>query len=264
MTKLIEANTRVEAWMEATEFLLARDRTLNLIISVKSPASNGTFRLADRCIDDFLVQEEQLPMHSVAETIFPGYEYRRRGLRGVFEIYPDELYPVIKRHPKITWGTYAYRMVRRRNASGECMNPLQQMIDKMKKEISLSGTMTSCYELNVTEGAYDIPLYNTAKDGTRRMGGPCLSHLSFKLFNGEVHLVATYRSHDYRHKVPGNLLGLARLQACVSHETQQRIGSLVVHSTYAFLNGSKGPLRSLIREIRSTIARPEETNVVVH
>ena len=251
MTTLIEADTRVEAWMAATEFLLPRKQMLNLVLTVHSPASNGAFHGADPRIDEFHVREKQLPLHSVAETIFPGYEYRRRGLNGVFEVYPQELYPAIKKYKRISWGTYAYRLVRRRKANGEEMNPLQQMIDKMREEIALRGTKRSCYEVGVAEGEYDLPLYNTADDGGRRMGGPCLSHLSFKLYGGSVHLTAVYRSHDYRHKVPGNLLGLARLQSCVARETKQGIGSLVVHSTYAFLNGSKGPVRTLIEDIRT-------------
>ena len=231
---------------------------------IDSPVGNGPFNGVDARIDSFLLHEKQLPLHTVAETIFPGYEYRRCGLPGVFEIYPDELYPAIKKHRRLSWGTYAYRLVRRRKANGQDMNPLQQMIEKMQSEIALKGTKRSCYELGVAEGQYDLPLYNTSEDGGRRMGGPCLSHLSFKLFSGAVHLTAIYRSHDYRHKVPGNLLGLARLQACVARETHQRIGSLVVHSTYAFLNGSKGPVRTLIEDIRSNIEGSEVNDVVVN
>jgi hypothetical protein len=71
------------------------------------------------------------------------------------------------------------------------------------------------------------------------MGGPCLSHLSFKYSAGAVHLTALYRSHEYRYKTLGNLLGLARLQGCVAQEVGAAIGTLVVHSTYAWLAPSK-------------------------
>jgi hypothetical protein len=111
--------------------------------------------------------------------------------------------------------------------------------------------------MGVAEGEYDLPLYNTVDDEGRRRGGPCLSHLSFKLFSGRVHLTAIYRSHDYRYKVLGNLLGLARLQACVSDQVGLPMGSLVVHSTYGFVEKSKTPLRQLISEIRAL--GPKET-----
>ena len=264
MVKLIEADTRLDAWMEGVEFLLENGPSINLILAIGSPTGNGSLSVADRRIDKFLQDERQLPMHTVAETIFPGWQYRKRGLKGVFEIYPNEEYPLIEKHRSISWGTYAYRLVRRRDAHGDLMNPLEQMIDKMKKEIAIKGSKKSCYELGITEGEYDLPLYNTAKDGTRHMGGPCLSHLSFKLIDGAIHLTALYRSHDYRYKVPGNLLGLARLQACVARETDQDVGSLVVHSSYAFLNGSKTRIRHLLQEIRTNQEKEDVPDVVAH
>ena len=264
MVKLIETSTRLEAWMKGAEFLLDNGPALNLVLAISSPGSRGRCPSAAQCIDEFLREKGQIPMHAVAETIFPGSEYRKRGLRGVFDVYPNETYPVLKKHPRISWGTYAYRLVRRQDANGKPMNPLEQMIRKMQNELATNGPKKSCYELGVAEGEYDLPLYCTPKDGTRRMGGPCLSHLSFKLFEGAVHLTAFYRSHDYAYKVPGNLLGLARLQKCVAHETGQRIGGLIVHSSYAFLSGGKNRVRTLLGEIRTVGERAEAANVLDH
>ena len=140
MVKLIETDTRLGAWMEGVEFLLENGPSINLILAIGSPIGNGSLSVADRRIDKFLQDEKELPMHTVAETIFPGWQYRKRGLRGVFEIYPNEEYPLIKKHGSISWGTYAYRLVRRRDAHGDLMNPLEQMIDKMKKEIATRGS----------------------------------------------------------------------------------------------------------------------------
>ena len=213
-------------------------------------------------IDEFLATENQIPTHSVAETIFPWFEYKRRGLRGVFETYPQQVYPSIKRHPSIRWGTYAHRLVHREGLAGKQINPLKQMIDKMSDELATPRPKKSCYELGIAEGEYDLPLYSPLRDGTRRLGGPCLSHLSFKLFDGAVHLTALYRSHDYGYKVPGNLLGLARLQSCVASETGQHIGGLVVHSSYALLSGSRTGLRTLLSDLRHT-AEPKEVSGVM-
>ena len=258
MVKLIRTAAWLDAWLEAAEFLLTNGPMLNLVLEIGEPANRGYPKVAQQRLDDFFSREGQLPTHTVAETIFPGFEYRKRGLTGVFDVYPDEIFPLIKQQ----WGTYAYRLVRRKTADGEDMNPLRQMIDKMKTELTTKGTMRSRYELGVAEGEYDLPLYNTAKDGTYRRGGPCLSHLSFKLFDGAVHLTALYRSHDYRYKVQGNLLGLARLQDCVARETGQDLGTLVVHSTYAFLNGSKKTMRALLEDLQ-TIKHQGERNDVV-
>ncbi len=205
-------------------------------------------------MDKFFAEEDALPLHSVAELIFPGWEYKRRGLRGVYETYPNEEYPVLKKGAPQRWGSYAYRLLRRRTGTGDIVNPLAVLIKKMRSESKTKrgGAFRSCYELGIAEGEYDLPLYNTVDDQRRRRGGPCLSHLSFKLFEGDVHLTAVYRSHDYRYKVPGNLLGLARLQACVAKEVGVEIGSLVVHSTYAYLESGKGkqPLKALLSDLR--------------
>lgn len=246
MAKLIETDTRLNAWLMAVDHLLNHGPMLNLILAIESPAAGGS----DSAVDDFLASKGQFSMHTVAETIFPGFEYRRRGLRGVLDFYPEKVYPAIEKHRAIHWGTYAYRLVRRRDTSGSHINPLKQLIEKMKSEIKTPGPKKSCYELGVAEGEYDMPLYSPSQDGARRMGGPCLSHLSFKLFQKAVHLTALYRSHDYSYKAQGNLLGLARLQGCVAHEVGRSIGSLTVHSSYAYLNGSKFAIRELLNKLR--------------
>ena len=263
MVTLIQAATRLEAWMKGTEHLLHHDSALNLVLEITSPAHGPNDHLATARIDEFLATEGQIPTHSVAETIFPGSEYKRRGLRGVFETYPQQVYPSIKGHPSIRWGTYAHRLLHREGAAGKQINPLKQMIDKMNEELATPRPKKSCYELGIAEGEYDLPLYSPLRDGTRRLGGPCLSHLSFKLFDGAVHLTALYRSHDYGYKVPGNLLGLARLQSCVASETGRDVGGLVVHSSYALLSGSKTRLRTLLSDLRHTAEPKEVSDVMV-
>ena len=260
MAKLIETDTRLEAWMKAADHLLDHGPMLDLILAIYSPASGGH----NAAIDRFLTREKELPMDTVAESIFPVVEYRRRGLRGVLNFYPEEVYPAIHKHPSVHWGTYIYRLVRRSDASGGHINPLEQLINKMKSEIKKLGPKRSCYELGVAEGEYDMPLHSPARDGTRRMGGPCLSHLSFKLFQDAVHLTALYRSHDYRYKVPGNLLGLARLQSCVAREVGRSIGSLTVHSSYAYLKGSKDAMLELLNDLRHDEKEEDGSNVLPH
>jgi len=48
MAKLIEARTRVEAWMGGVEHLLNGEPTLNLVLVIESPGSNGRYPAADR------------------------------------------------------------------------------------------------------------------------------------------------------------------------------------------------------------------------
>ena len=251
--RAFERDTRFEAWADATEHLIEAEAALNVILAIKTPESDGpaSLRLNER-MDSYLKAHDEYSVHTVAETIFPGWEYKRRGLSGVFETYANEEFPTLSKGSPKSWGTYAHRLVRRRTAEGKEVNPLELMIEKMKTELASGNRKQACYEIGVAEGEYDLPLYNTVDDDWRHMGGPCLSHVSFKLFEGEVHLTALYRSHDYLFKAFGNMLGLARLQACVAHEVGQPVGSLVVHSTYAYRDskGAKGDARTLLRELR--------------
>lgn len=256
--RVIEAAGILEAWREGTELLMACPKMLNISLSIDTPCDVGErWDAAVALVDAFLDAENQTsskavyPLHTVAETIFPGWQYQHRGLHGVFEVYPNEEYPRVKQR----WGTYAYRLVRRTDKDGKTFNPLERMIEKMKKQIGREGgTNAACYELGVAEGEFDLPLYSDIRDYNRHLGGPCLSHLSFKLLDGKVHLAAMYRSHDYRWKVLGNLLGLARLLACVSKEVGYEPGTLVVHSTFATLEGSRAPMRALLDELRKLTA----------
>jgi hypothetical protein len=257
MAALFSAQTRLEAWLDATEHLLQTGPELNVILSISSPASDGPVaRAANERLNTFYASEDQAPLHTIAETIFPGWEYQRRGLRGVYEVYPAA-YDVMKKGDPRGWGTYAIRLVRRKTGDGSVVNPLHVMITKMRDEVQTGpgGTKTACYEIGVAEGEYDLPLYGTVDDQRRRLGLPCLSHLSFKLYGGSLHLTAIYRSHDYRYKVPGNLLGLARLQACVSKEVGVPIGTLVVHSTYAWTGRGKGALNAVVADLRAIMSR---------
>ena len=60
-------------------------------------------------------------------------------------------------------------------------------------------------------------------------------------------------------EVLGNLVGLARLQACVAQEVGVSIGALVVHSTYAFLDLAKGKerLKKLMNDLRRIVGQGE-------
>jgi hypothetical protein len=265
MPDMIKKPTRREAWLAGVEYLLKcpGKTDLNLVLVIESPgAHEPAFEAATHRVDRFLHEEGQPPLHTVAEYIFPGWAYHRRGLRGVFETYPDEEYPVLRAAKPTGWGTYAYRLVRRTTADGSVINPLERLIDKLKAEMRVKGSKTACYELSLAEGAYDLPLYNTVDDDHRHMGGPCLSHISFKLYDGAVHLSAFYRSHDYRYKALGNLLGLARLQACVVHETGLKLGTLVVHSSYAWIDQGKGvrKMQSLLSDLRKLEVHEAQSN----
>lgn len=240
--EVIRAEGRVEAWLKAARRLSKPRSMFNLTLDIERPGHVSGTSASERRIDEYMESEGQPPLHTVAETIFPADLYRRYGLGGVLEIYPKQVYPALRRRNPTHWGTYAGRLLHRETPDGKIVNPLAQMLRKMTAEIRNSRTKKSCYEIGLQQGEYELPLYSVVRDGERRMGFPCLSHLSFKTQNDCVHLTALYRSHDYGTKVPGNLLGLSRLLQFVARETGQEVGTLVVHSSYAYLEAAKGRL----------------------
>jgi hypothetical protein len=254
--KLINAITLAQSWLQACVHLRgcpgATDTTV--VLHVAEPT---LVRLQDdsiaEALDSFLVEHGGFSNHTVAETIFPGYEYLHRGVDGVYNVYPNEIYPKIKDHPEMrNWGAYAYRLLRRQDRDGTMYNPLERCIDKMKDK----QPKRAAYELGLGFG-FDLALYDDDTDRNVRMGGPCLSHLSFKFIRERVELTALYRSHYYVQRAYGNLLGLARLQAFVADQVGVASGPLVCHSTMAALD--HGPnARWTKGEVLGLISRCEE------
>jgi hypothetical protein len=236
----VEAKTCPEAWLAASQYLLTQPdfAAHSVILGIETPIAMkpADFRLFDE-VDKFLRKHDEQPVVTVAGTIFPAGLYRKHGPAGVFEIYPNEVYPKTKEQ----WGTYAFRLVRRTLPDGAKMNPLEVLIEKLRRQLERNQALRGVYELNVVDFFADIPLYDAASDSTRTLSHPCLSHLSFRIHERRsLMLTALYRSHYYVRKTLGNLLGLAQLQAFVAKETGLRVGPLICHSTFAILDRETG------------------------
>ena len=265
--KPISGKSRADAWLQAVRHLNVCDgeEDYNVVLCIEDPMrqSEGDRRI-EQATDNFLRQSQALPLHSIAETIFPGSEYRRHGVEGVYNRYPDEIFPKIK--SELTWGTYAHRILRRTGRNGETINPLEICVEKIKREMLIAGTKAACYELSTTEGAFDFPLYDAAVDRKRRRGGPCLSHMSLKVTRKRsLILTAVYRAHYYIERALGNLLGLARLQAFVCEQTNLTPGELVCVSTFAKLDTasehwSKKQFESLYATLSGFVQSGSESN----
>lgn len=255
--KLIPSETVAQAWVEACQHLVSiqpswTDTTVVLHIDKPTLIRRQDRAVAD-ALDSFLVKHDGHPNHTVAETIFPAYEYVRGGVEGVYTAYPEEVYPLIEKHPDARhWGTYAYRLLRRKGPDGVIYNPLKECIKKMHD----TNRKRAAYEVGLGFG-FDLATYDDDEDRGLRMGGPCLSHLSFKLKDKKIHLAAMYRSHHYVQRAYGNLLGLARLQAFVAEQVGVESGPLVCHSTMAVLEHGTKPYGWSKDEVSSLIAQCE-------
>lgn len=239
--KAIEADTCVEAWLQACDFLLSREqddrRAYTVVLEIAQPiALPEPERAVVSVVDGFLKAHRGLPINSVVNTIFPASLYQRHGAKGLMERYMSQVYPVIRRHPDCHWGTYAQRLFQRIDNQGNDVKPLETLITKLKKNLAQTSTQRAVYELNTVELFLDIPIYDPAADRNRPIGGPCLSHLSVKLTaDHRVMLTGFYRSHYYVQRALGNLLGLAHLQNFIANETGLELGPLVCHSSMAVL-----------------------------
>jgi hypothetical protein len=260
MIAIIE-KTCERAWLRASEHLASADGYVdyNMIIEIAKPTLHeASDRRARTVVDEFFKKHEANRVGTVADTIFPSAQYVDHGARGVYEVYPDEIYPEILGPHE--WGRYANRLVRWPPAADKAsaINPLRQMVEKIKTQIgSGSPAKRACYEISLTDSAIDLPLYDPTTDAGDIMGGPCLSHVSFKLGpNSTLNLTALYRSHYYVARALGNFLGLAALQAFVCNETQLAPGPLVCVSSYAKLDtlGKKGGAGWGISEAKALVA----------
>ncbi len=266
--KLIPSATLAEAWLSAVEHLLEQREWTDttVVLHIDEPTRIGPEdRAVAEALDAFLLAHDNHSNHTVAETIFPGYEYVRSGVDGVFKTYPEQIFPRIKGHPDSRrWGTYAQRMLRRVDSDGKEYNPLEKLIEKMRQKNPVKASYEIGHGLEI-----DLATYDDDEDRTSRLGGPCLSLVSFKLIEKRVHLTGVYRSHYYIHRAYGNLLGLARLQAFVAEQVGAAMGPLVCHSTMAVLEHGqdwgwrKGEVEPLIRACRKARSPSPELNASV-
>jgi len=241
-----------EAWVAATQSLKKKRHAYNLIYSISAPA---TLTSVDEAIikefDKFVADTELHTANTVANTIFPLDTYLASLGSNVdfHESYLDDVFPKVRKK----WGTYFHRLIVRHNDDGSVMkdklgqpiDPLKSVIEKLKRRADTKRGTTTHYELLVDDQAHEITTYIPEQDRKYQLGGPCLSHISFKLDgNKAIRLTALYRSHWYTARALGNLLGLARLQSYVATTSGLPVGPLTIIASEAFLDTSGGGLKA--------------------
>ncbi|MEE4675868.1 hypothetical protein V2K57_15835 [Pseudomonas alliivorans] len=246
MAVLIHHDRVVSAWLAAARYLVTCPDYVarNLVLEITSP---GALETQDRDVIgavDTAIRERWpgLSVQTVAGTIFPNEMYRREGRPAFYESYLNAMDRGMKSG---TWGTYAYRMMRRVSRDGKTVfNPLEVIVRKL--QASKTGRrFQAVYELGVVDVEYDIhddgfgfelPLYDPAADRNKPMNMPCLSHISFKVTGDKLDLTAVYRSHWYGQRALGNLIGLSNLHKFVSDQSEFDRGVLTCIATHAYLD----------------------------
>ena len=233
--------TRARAWLAATQVVNAMPdhEAHNVIINIENPlVRSGEDETVEALVDQYLRTNECMPLRSVANTIFPEALYRRHGSPAFFKVYLEQVFPRLRRSSS-DWGRYFDRLTRYETATKGTINPLEDLVEKMRDQIESDRTFKNIYELNV---------YDPVKDAGRVMGRQCLSFLSFKLTgNNQLNLTAVYRNHYYTGRLLGNMIGLGNLMGFIAAETGAEVGSLTIVSTHAEVDcpSSRASLKSL-------------------
>lgn len=210
-------------WLAAANELLHGD-AYNVILDVENPCTHDkTDHSIIDLVNRFLVANDQYPITTVANTIFPRRMYQRHGAPQFYEEYLKTIDALTSSKQ---WGRYFERMIRPMDdKNGDNFNPLARIIDKLKHSLDEGPSY---------KAAYEISIYDPAKDSNRLRNAQCLSYLSFKLHPArKLLLTAVYRNHSYITRCLGNLIGLGWLMEFVAEQIGVEVGSLTVISTHA-------------------------------
>jgi thymidylate synthase len=240
------------AWVVASAAVhAAGGEAYNVVIDIENPLAEDT---ADTAIiqevGQYLRDHDAYSISTVANTIFPEATLRRYGPVAFYDAYHERVFPRMKRMTR-DWGRYFDRLTRWtkvRNGEITTINPLQDLIKFMRRQIGRDRTYRNVYEMTI---------YDPTRDAGKPSNRQCLSFLSFKLTaDNRLLLTAIYRNHTYISRGLGNFIGLGRLQAFVADQSGATLGSLTCVSTHAQIDvdaWSKREAGELIQSCRQLI-----------
>lgn len=132
------------------------------------------------------------------------------------------------------WGRYFERLTSWPKINGsrsEIINPLEDLIRCMRKQIDSDRTYRNIYEMTI---------YDPTRDAGKVSNRQCLSFLSFKLTKeNRLSLTVMYRNHAYIARGLGNFIGLGRLMDFVASQSGASMGPLTCVATHAFIDYGK-------------------------
>jgi hypothetical protein len=248
MALFISGEDVSSAWVAALEALVAAGGdAVNLTVAIKDPtAEHHGVREA---LDSFIGERRRTKRNSVelvstvANTLFPASWYlpERLGEDAAKHLYELEqsTRPVSRR--RNTRGTYFERMVAWPGPNKKEFNQLDQVVRRLRTARERGHQRGHEYEVGLAMPAdeFAMPVIVPGKDRSTR-GFPCLSHLSFSLLHGVVHLCGMYRTHDFISRAYGNYLGLGRVLHFVAEETGLPAGELTCVSASATAEINRG------------------------
>ncbi len=227
--------TNVQGWLAAAIAVQSRGgEAHNVVIDIADPlGESATDAAIIREVDAFLRGHHRNTLSGVANTIFPQSLYDRHGPEAFYGVYRDIVLPRMKQMTR-DWGRYFDRLTawkKIKSGKVELINPLDDLVQFMKGQVASDRTYRNAYEMTI---------FDPARDAGKVSNRQCLSFLSFKLtHDNRLLLTVMYRNHAYIARGLGNFIGLGRLMAFVSAETGAGMGSLTCISTHAEIDHGK-------------------------
>jgi thymidylate synthase len=227
--------TNVQGWLAAATAVQAKGGEVhNVVIDIADPlCETDTDAAIIREVDAFLRRHHRNTLNGVANTIFPQSLYDRHGPEAFYGVYRNKVLPRMKQMTR-DWGRYFERLTAWKKIKGakvEVINPLDDLVRFMKGQVASGRTYRNAYEMTV---------FDPARDAGKVSNRQCLSFLSFKLTDdNRLLLTVMYRNHAYIARVLGNFIGLGRLMAFVAGETGAGMGSLTCISSHAEIDHGK-------------------------
>ncbi len=268
MALFIEGSNVSAAWVETLDRLICRgNEAVNLTVAIADPTYEepGVRRVIDAFVEarrDERRGERKGSVQrvsTVANTIFPQSFYLEHlGIDAEKHLYEleERCRSVIHRHPNNKHGTYFERFVAWPEKEGTTFNQLDQVVRRLRLARDRGVYRGNAYEMGLTtpaDEAIAAPVFIGGRD-RQIMGFPCLSHVSFSLQKGVVHMAAIYRNHEFISRGYGNYLGLGRLLRFVAIQSGWPVGELTCVSASVSLGTGKGfgkvNLQSLLRACR--------------
>ena len=238
----IAGDTIDGAWMAALGSLLDDElapggKATHLTVAFPADATNAGVR---ETVDRFLAGAARrkpgfTSIDTVANTLFPSAFY----LPGRAEAPRQHLYDMHeakmkfhRRRPGREKETYFSRMTGTDGTGERGQNQLEDLVTRMRHELTLVGPKSSAYEIGLSEAVGHLRVHSPERDRSV-MGFPCLSHVSVTLVRGVVHLTAQYRNQHFIRKALGNFVGLARLCEFVAIEVDADPGEVLCVAAHA-------------------------------
>lgn len=234
------------AWLRAMEHLLEVGGTAtNFCVAFSDYSEEHPIREA---LDDFIAAHrmerrtkgEMYGVSTVANTIFPAALYRSgspgaESRQRLYDLHARAMH--VQRRMR-TKDNYFNRLVSW-PGSDPPLNQLEALVLKLTNEVMARSPKSSRYEVAIEHPEFDAVTpggevrVQSPEHDKSPMGFPCMSHLSFTLVGGELHLTAVYRNQHFIARAYGNYVGLARLVEFVANETGCTPGEILCVATHA-------------------------------